>query len=96
MHKFILVFQSISSKYSRVCLAKGNYHFSASFPVSKVTRRPTTIRYEEIIIAFFQRAMIRKAHTSFASKSPDKHMNSNSIAFFLTGTMPGCQLAVTF
>ena len=83
MHKFILVFQSISSKYSQVCLPNGNYHFFTSFPMSKVSRKPMINQWDEIIIALSQSKMIRKVHRSFASQSSDKHMNSNGIAFFL-------------
>lgn len=51
MHEFILVFHSILSKYSRVCLRNGHYHFSTSFSVSSVTRLQPINQFREIIIA---------------------------------------------
>lgn len=51
MQEFILVFHSILSKYSSVCLRNGHYHFSTSFPVSSVTRIQPINRFREIIIA---------------------------------------------
>ena len=50
MHEFILVFHSILSKYSSVCLRNGHYHFSTSFPVSSVTRIQPMDQFREIII----------------------------------------------
>lgn len=51
MHEFILVFHSILSKYSSVCLRNGHYHFSTSFPVSSVTRIQPINQFGEIIFA---------------------------------------------